>query len=91
MAKKTKQDLKEFCVKCGSKEFSIAEDDKQFRYCAKCNNVWIPMSRDQLELEAVRNDNILLKSKLDMVTKELQLIKKKYMSSIPANKTDMFE
>jgi len=54
--------LQESCGKCQSKEFSIAKNDSQRRYCSKCNNVWAPMTKDQLEVKAVLADNLRLKS-----------------------------
>lgn len=53
--------LHESCGKCGAKEFSIATNDSQRRYCSKCNNVWAPMTKEQLEVKAVLADNLRLK------------------------------
>ena len=53
--------LQEFCGKCGSKAFNIAKDAGLKRYCSSCNNVWAPMSEDQLHVAAVLADNAKLK------------------------------
>ena len=89
MAKRIKEGLKEMCRKCSASEFSISATVSQNRYCAKCNNVWAPMTKEQLEVEGVRNDNAVLKGQVDSLKKEIQLLKKKYMSAVPKN-TDLF-
>lgn len=89
MAKKIKAELKEKCRKCGADEFSISEDASQNRYCSKCNNVWAPMTQEQLEIEAAKNDNVNLKSQIQALKTELQLLKKKYMPAAIKN-PDLF-
>ena len=65
--------LRESCGKCQSQEFSIAKNDSQRRYCTKCNNVWAPMTKEQLEVKAVLADNLRLK----VENKELKELLKK--------------
>lgn len=61
MAKAKTKELKESCGKCGCDEFSVGKNANEFRYCKQCNNVWGPMSEDDLNLLAAKRDYDKLK------------------------------
>lgn len=44
----------EKCKMCGSKDYAVATDTTQRRYCSKCHYVWLPFTKDQNEIEILK-------------------------------------
>lgn len=76
------KELKEECRKCGSSDFSIGEDENQRRYCGKCNNVWGPMSEEDIKVLAVQKDNAMLKDVNSRLSKRVAELEKTLLASV---------
>jgi len=63
----SKTELMESCPRCNGKDFSVEIDGVQRRYCRSCSHVWGAMSKEQLEIQAIKGlvrDLYALKDKL---------------------------
>ena len=62
-AKKEKEsDLKEKCPKCGSQEFAMDKGIGSKRYCQSCHNVWLPMSKEEIENVYLKEEVLKLRA-----------------------------
>lgn len=71
-------DLKERCPRCVSEDFVSSKDVSQKRYCQKCGHVWLPLSKDAIEVgylteevSKLREENSFLKDRVKALESQL--------------------
>lgn len=52
----TQTETQEACPRCNSTKYSVEKAGAHKRYCQVCGHVWLPLTKDALELQAIRND-----------------------------------
>lgn len=66
--KKSEENIKEVCPKCGGKEFAIAKDMTSKRFCSKCHHVWLPLTKVEIQLDKSKRGNIKAREFAEMVS-----------------------